>query len=71
LQVRLVAFGLATEELAARNREMHPTARSLLALDALARERLVSVSGRLAALLARVPLLLPDGGHHPAAARRT
>jgi hypothetical protein len=62
LQVRLVALGLHHEELG-HNPHLHATPRSLLALSADARAKLVTPSGRLAALLARVPLTLPVEGY--------
>ena len=62
LQTRLLALGLHHAELA-RNPLLHPTPRSLFALDAVSRSKLVAHPGRLAALLARVPLILPESGY--------
>lgn len=62
LQARLLALGLHRDELA-HNPHLHATPRALLALDDVSRARLVSQPGRLAAFLARVPLVLPEGGY--------
>src|SRR6185437_5602130 len=62
LQTRILALGLHHAELG-DNPHLHPTARALLALDAASRAKLVTPPGRLAALLARVPLLLPEEGY--------
>jgi hypothetical protein len=63
LQTRLLALGLGTAELLA-NPDLHPTVRSLAALDTGTRSKLVDHPARFAALLARIPLVLPDSGHH-------
>jgi hypothetical protein len=63
LQLRLVAFGLHAEQVA-QNPNLHETARALLALDEASRTRLTQHPGRLWALLARVPLVLPANGYH-------
>jgi hypothetical protein len=62
LQARLIALGLRQQDLT-RNPRLHATPRALLALDEVSRTKLVGQPGRLAAFLARVPLLLPEEGH--------
>jgi hypothetical protein len=69
LQTRLLALGLHHDELV-QNPHLHATPRSLLALDAVSRSRLVMQPGRLSALLARVPLALPDEGYRLRAVAR-
>jgi hypothetical protein len=39
--------------------------RSVLSLDRALREKLLATPARVAALLARLPLLLPEAGYHP------
>lgn len=63
LQVRLIALGLHLD-LLRKNPNSHPTALSLLELAAAARSKLVSHPARFSALLARIPLSLPEGGYH-------
>jgi hypothetical protein len=63
LQIRLIALDREVARVAA-NPNLHPTARSLLTLDPVVKAKLVAHPGRLAALLAKVPLLLPAGGYH-------
>jgi hypothetical protein len=63
LQVRLAALDLQLDRLA-QNPTLHATARALIALAPAARAKLVEHPARLAALLARIPLELPPGGHH-------
>ena len=63
LQTRLVAFNIAAAEVA-RNPALHATVRSLIALDEGTRNKIVGYPERLAALLARLPLLLPEAGYH-------
>lgn len=62
LQARILALG-AHHELLAHNPYLHATPRALLALDAASRAKLVGHPGRLASLLARVPLVLPQEGY--------
>jgi hypothetical protein len=62
LQSRLIALDRYRDELA-RNPHLHATPRALLGLDDASRARLVDQPGRLAAFLARVPLLLPEEGY--------
>jgi len=62
LQTRLIATGLELERLTA-NPDLHPTAQSLLQLDEPTRGKLLTHPARLAAFLARVPLLLPPEGY--------
>ena len=64
LQTRLVALddpGLMTR--LASNPQLDEAARALIGLDAATRAKVVSVPGRLAALLSRLPLHLPPEGH--------
>jgi hypothetical protein len=63
LQVRLVTLGLHTGDVA-QNPNLHDTARALLALDARSRASITQRPARLWALLARVPLILPEHGYH-------
>src|SRR5262249_10290825 len=63
LQTRLFACVLHFDPLS-RNPSLHPTVKALFALERKACEKLVGSPARLAALLARVPLLLPEGGYH-------
>jgi hypothetical protein len=63
LQARLAALGLPL----AANPAIHEALRPVLALPASARDKILSHPGRLSALLARLPLLLPEGGWHPRA----
>jgi hypothetical protein len=63
LQARLFAFDLHVASLRA-NPKLHETVRALLDLDPALRAKLVSHPARLAALLARLPLLLPAEGYH-------
>jgi hypothetical protein len=69
LQVRLVALALHTEAVA-QNPNLHETARALLALDARHRASIAQRPARLWALLARVPLILPEQGYHIRALRK-
>lgn len=62
LQIRLVAHGLHRDRLAA-NPALHATAQALLGLAPEVREKLIGHPARLAALLSRVPLLLPEQGY--------
>jgi hypothetical protein len=62
LQARMVALATFDGDLAG-NKALHPTPRALLALDPGSRAKLVGQPARLAALLARVPLLLPEAGY--------
>ncbi len=62
LQTRLAACGLHLDLLSA-NPSLHPTVKALLSLADGPRAMLLEHPTRLAALLARVPLLLPDQGY--------
>ncbi len=62
LQVRLLATGLHGDVLV-QNPALHATVMSLLSLDVAARAKLLAHPARLAALLARVPLVLPEAGY--------
>ncbi|MBI4701230.1 MAG: hypothetical protein HY744_08745 [Deltaproteobacteria bacterium] len=64
LQVRLLAAGAAPEALS-HNPHLHRSVRALLALERPTRHKILDHPSRLAALLARVPLVLPPEGHHP------
>jgi len=72
LQTRLFAWEIHPD-LLSQNPSLHVTVKALFTLDEKARDKLVKNPARLAALLARVPLLLPEGGYHvrPASAEPT
>lgn len=63
LQARLAAHELELEALL-RNPALDPTVLSLLSLNHEMRSKLVAHPSRLAALLARIPLVLPPEGYH-------
>jgi hypothetical protein len=67
LQVRLLAYSDLRREVA-ENPLLHETARALVALDELSRAKVLGHPARLSALLARVPLVLPEAGYRVRAA---
>jgi hypothetical protein len=60
LQVRLLAASLVDPGVIATNPNLHPTVRSVLSLEPALRQKLLATPARVAALLSRLPLLLPD-----------
>ncbi len=68
LQTRIAALSLYTDELLS-NPRLGATPKALLALDATSRAKLIGHPARLAALLSRIPLILPAEGHHVAPVR--
>lgn len=62
LQVRLLGSGDLRRELM-ENRLLHETTRALIALDEASRGKVLGHPARLSALLARVPLVLPEVGY--------
>lgn len=62
LQVRLLGQGDFRPELAT-NPWLHETARALMDIDEASRAKVLGHPARLSALLARVPLVLPEAGY--------
>jgi hypothetical protein len=62
LQLRLIAMNTEVSRVAS-NPHLSDTARALLTLEPAAKAKLVDHPARLSALLAKVPLLLPEAGH--------
>jgi hypothetical protein len=69
LQARLLACGLEEDRLA-RNPAIHQTVVSLMSLEPAAREKLLGHAARFSALLARIPLYLPEEGYRVKEARK-
>lgn len=65
LQVRLLAAGIVDSAVLSANPNLHTTVRSVLSLDSALRQKLLATPARVAALLARLPLVLPEAGYHP------
>jgi hypothetical protein len=63
LQARLLALGSHDDALAA-NPQLHAALRTLRSLDPILRAKVLDRPERFAALLARLPLVLPKEGHH-------
>jgi hypothetical protein len=65
LQARVLAIdeGLVSAENLMKNPHLHPTVRSVLSLDVMSRDKLLRHRSRLAALLTRLPLVLPLEGY--------
>lgn len=62
LQVRVLAFAPHLGHVVAANAALHPTAKALLELPEETRRKLLVAPARLSALIAKTPLLLPEGG---------
>jgi hypothetical protein len=65
LQVRLLTADVVDPAVLSANPNLHATVRSVLSLDSALRQKLLATPARVAALLARLPLLLPEAGYHP------
>jgi hypothetical protein len=66
LQARALAIAEGESLLAQAklNPYVHPTVQAVIALDSASRDKLLKQAIRLHALLARLPLVLPEQGHH-------